>query len=165
MRRQLLVCCAWAHYQETLTQHRYFPAAHQNGTTHNWKHVYDVARAAPDVESFLSQLNQSDTEISVQPIAVSASAGTDTAADVQRPQNSDKQEKEEVQQPAQPADYVHLSKDLAVAHSKDKIILVTWTNFHFLDFVENWITHLLELGTLPCNAIAFGVGSDISNTL
>lgn len=103
------------------------------------------------MDSFIAQLHQSDTELTVQPVSASTTVISDTAGlpDVQQPQESDEQEVEEPQKPKQPTGYVQLSKELAVAHSKDSIILVTWTNLHFLDFVENWITHLLELGTLP----------------
>ena len=109
-----------------------------------------MAQASPDVESFLSRV-QHDANLTVPVPAphhssAGASGGAQTADDTRLPQNASQQVQEQVQQPKQPAGYTQLSKELAVAHAKDKIILVTWTNFHFMDFVENWIAHLLELG-------------------
>ena len=37
-----------------------------------------------------------------------------------------------------------LSKALAHKHSRDSIIIVTWANFHFFDFVLNWVHHMRE---------------------
>lgn len=32
-----------------------------------------------------------------------------------------------------------LSRDLARSHARDGIIIVTWANYHFFDFVLNWV--------------------------
>jgi hypothetical protein len=35
-----------------------------------------------------------------------------------------------------------LSRELAHKHARDGIIIVTWSNFHFSDFVLNWVHHM-----------------------
>jgi hypothetical protein len=35
-----------------------------------------------------------------------------------------------------------LSRELAHRHARDGIIIVTWANFHFFDFVLNWVHHM-----------------------
>lgn len=35
-----------------------------------------------------------------------------------------------------------LSRELAYKHARDGIIIVTWANFHFFDFVLNWVHHM-----------------------
>eukprot|EP00892_Ulva_mutabilis_P009534 jgi/Ulvmu1/6953/UM033_0010.1 len=39
-----------------------------------------------------------------------------------------------------------LSEELAHAHAHNNTIFVTWTNYHFVDFVQNWIAHLDSIG-------------------
>jgi hypothetical protein len=34
--------------------------------------------------------------------------------------------------------------------SSDKVIMVTWANFHYLDYVLNWVTHVLGIGVSRC---------------
>jgi hypothetical protein len=113
-----------------------------------------MARKSENVDAFLSQLHplpdaallrQSESSSSLKG-STSASCDTTAVSDAKQPQEVEKKEPREIGQQTM---YVQLSKDLAVAHAKDNIILVTWTNLHFLDFVENWITHLLKLGTFP----------------
>ena len=37
---------------------------------------------------------------------------------------------------------MELTRELAHKHARENVIIVTWTNFHFYDFVENWAVHL-----------------------
>ena len=30
--------------------------------------------------------------------------------------------------------------------AQDNLVMVTWANFHYLDFVHNWIEHVRALG-------------------
>lgn len=39
-----------------------------------------------------------------------------------------------------------LSRDLARSHARDGIIIVTWANYHFFDFVLNWVEHMQRHG-------------------
>ena len=41
-----------------------------------------------------------------------------------------------------------LDKDLVEQVAKDGAVLVTWANFHYLDFTESWVAHVRELGRL-----------------
>jgi hypothetical protein len=42
-----------------------------------------------------------------------------------------------------------LTKEWARQHSRENLVIVTWCNYHFLDFVENWIAHLTNHRELP----------------
>ncbi len=44
-----------------------------------------------------------------------------------------------------------LSRELAHGYARDGIIIVTWANFHFLDFTLNWVHHM-EVGAAPGTA-------------
>lgn len=124
----------------------------RNDTAHEWQHVYDLAKASPDVDTFMSGLNLlPEKKLPQDSTALGSLAASDTAATVenQPAPSDDKINTKDSQNTEETKGYVKLTKDLAEAHSKDKIVLVTWTNLHFLDFVENWISHLLELGRLP----------------
>lgn len=35
-----------------------------------------------------------------------------------------------------------LSRELAHGYARDGIVIVTWANFHFLDFTLNWVHHM-----------------------
>lgn len=35
-----------------------------------------------------------------------------------------------------------ITKEWAWKHARENVIMVTWSNFHFVDFVENWAAHL-----------------------
>ena len=35
-----------------------------------------------------------------------------------------------------------LSRELAHRHARDGIVIVTWANSHFHDFVLNWVHHM-----------------------
>lgn len=48
-----------------------------------------------------------------------------------------------------------LSRELAHGYARDGIIIVTWANFHFLDFTLNWVHHM-QVGAAP--------GANASNT-
>lgn len=37
--------------------------------------------------------------------------------------------------------------------AQDDMVLVTWANFHYRDFVMNWVEHLRAVG---CNAFIVG---------
>ena len=39
-----------------------------------------------------------------------------------------------------------LTSELVRSVAKDNLVMVTWANFHYLDFVMNWVGHLRELG-------------------
>jgi len=39
-----------------------------------------------------------------------------------------------------------LDKDLVEHVAKDGTVVVTWANFHYLDFTENWVAHVREQG-------------------
>jgi hypothetical protein len=35
-----------------------------------------------------------------------------------------------------------ITRELAWKHARENVIMVTWSNFKFMDFVENWAAHL-----------------------
>lgn len=39
-----------------------------------------------------------------------------------------------------------LSRDLAHLHARNNVIIVTWANYHFVDFALNWADHVLSHG-------------------
>lgn len=51
-----------------------------------------------------------------------------------------------------------LSRELAHGYARDGIIIVTWANFHFLDFTLNWVHHM-EVGAAPGAAAPLMLGT------
>ncbi|KAL4450568.1 hypothetical protein ABPG77_000924 [Micractinium sp. CCAP 211/92] len=50
-----------------------------------------------------------------------------------------------------------LTKDMVARVAQDRMVLVTWANFHYRDFVMNWVEHLRAVG---CNAFIVGAMDD-----
>jgi len=44
-----------------------------------------------------------------------------------------------------PSDY-KISKEMVKRIAKDNMVMVTWANFHYLDFTINWVYHVKKLG-------------------
>lgn len=42
-----------------------------------------------------------------------------------------------------------LTRDWARKHARENVVIVTWSNWHFVDFVENWAKHLSKHRTPP----------------
>lgn len=42
--------------------------------------------------------------------------------------------------------YPALTKELATSRAKANTVFLTWTNYHFIDFVQNWSSHLRDIG-------------------
>jgi hypothetical protein len=110
--------------------------------------VYSLARESPDLEAFLSKLH------SGAGAAENATMSGTIEAQAQAPGEAGSSH-EQQKTDASPV-YPKLTKELAHAHAKDGMILVTWSNYHFIDFVDNWIAHLQDAGAhspcawLPC---------------
>lgn len=45
-----------------------------------------------------------------------------------------------------PPETFHLSKELVQRRAKDNIIIVTFGNYAFMDFILSWVKHLTDLG-------------------
>eukprot|EP00755_Sulcionema_specki_P025030 Sspe_Gene.82390::Locus_54000_Transcript_1_1_Confidence_1.000_Length_1379::g.82390::m.82390/K20784/XEG113; arabinosyltransferase len=50
--------------------------------------------------------------------------------------------------------FPNLTRELVASVAQNNVVLVTWANFHYLDFVQNWVGHLRKL-----NVTNFIVGS------
>ena len=89
-------------------------------------------RAASPPPQAAAALQQSSSPPPV-PRRAAGAAGSATAAVVTSPGK-----------PANPDGALTASFVRGVA--KDNLVMVTWANFHYLDFVENWVAHLRALG-------------------
>ena len=46
-----------------------------------------------------------------------------------------------------------MCRELVASVAEDNVVLVTWANYHYRDFVMNWVEHLKAVG---CNAFIVG---------
>lgn len=79
----------------------------------------------------------------VQPAAGANDAAVVTNAGVQSPTAPDVAEGG-VQLSAEEKSH-HLTPEFVKMHAKDNVVMVTWANFHYYDFVMNWVSHLRNL--------------------
>jgi hypothetical protein len=57
------------------------------------------------------------------------------------------------------AQHPELSRELAWKHARENVIIVTWTNYHFYDFIANWVAHISNHRTISCPALLHGAHS------
>jgi hypothetical protein len=109
--------------------------------------LYQLAKASSDAASFAARLQQAG--LMLDSSSSSSNSGSSSSG-------SSKESKADggagAVQPSKGAAgggqavVPLLSRDLARKHQRDGIIIVTWANFHFFDFVLNWVHHMEQHG-------------------
>lgn len=127
-------------------------------TSEQWQQVYQYARASDDFKTFSAFLETAQLPVASPGSAVSdlshtrphatANGGqsyTQAAPQVTRlaaTTASATELRASVSGSAPEGRHAELTSDLAWKHARENVIIVTWTNFHFYDFVANWVAHL-----------------------
>lgn len=120
-----------------------------------WAEVFKLATESPDIDSFITRLKQSNVALKADQrpardwlvnsqglLATAPAELSDTDKELLASQapvgvgTSDNHR----------TDYPVLTKELAISRAKANTVFVTWTNYHFIDFVQNWISHLQDIG-------------------
>ena len=123
-------------------------------TPDQWQQIYHYSKSARNFRSFAGHLESAqiiataDSLLAAQAIAVQAS---DAAIRPARPvANAELQQSAQFSEvsPTTQQDggktmpHPTLTHDWAHQHARENIVMVTWSNWHFVDFVENWAAHL-----------------------
>ncbi|KAI3429380.1 hypothetical protein D9Q98_005475 [Chlorella vulgaris] len=100
--------------------------------------LYQLAKASSDAASFAARLQQAGLMLDSSSSSGSSKEGkADGGAGAVQPSKG---------AGGGQAVVPLLSRDLARKHQRDGIIIVTWANFHFFDFVLNWVHHMEQHG-------------------
>lgn len=114
--------------------------------------VFSLAKDSEDVESFLSQMHQSETQLDVilqhldSQSDLRSRSSTDVPIRVKQLDNNTHASSGAMLDDV--PKYPVLTKELAFSRAHRNMIFVTCTNLHFVDFVQNWIAHFEDIGTV-----------------